>query len=59
MLKSPFLRDVEVEACRAERLHGPFHSLHECYAVMLEKVDEPTVAGPLPLPIAVRETRLV
>lgn len=35
-----FLRNVQDELDRAMAKHGPFHSLHEAYAVLLEEVDE-------------------
>jgi hypothetical protein len=34
------LRDLRAEMDRAERAHGPFHSAHEGYAVILEELDE-------------------
>jgi len=34
------LEEVDVELTRALRLHGPMHSAHEAYSVLLEEVDE-------------------
>ena len=34
------LIDVRSEVIRAEQIHGPFNSLHEGYAVILEELDE-------------------
>jgi hypothetical protein len=38
--ESPFLEQVQHELDRACEKHPPLHSLHEAYAVILEKVDE-------------------
>ncbi len=35
-----FLRDMQQELARAERLHPPYNSYHEAYAVILEELDE-------------------
>jgi hypothetical protein len=40
ILANPFLEDLEAELHRAEAAHGPQHSIHESYAVILEEVDE-------------------
>jgi len=34
------LPEILTEAARADALHGPFNSLHELYAVLLEEVEE-------------------
>ena len=37
---SPIVREVLSELDRATALHGPFHSAHEGWAVLLEEVEE-------------------
>jgi|ERR1700722_20838219 len=37
---SPIVREVLAELDRATALHGPFHSSHEGWAVLLEEVEE-------------------
>ena len=37
---SEFLSDVSWEVVRSLKKHGPHHSFHEAYAVLLEEVDE-------------------
>jgi len=35
-----FLQDMQQELIRAEKLHPPYNSYHEAYAVILEELDE-------------------
>lgn len=38
--RSVFLLEVAAEFTRAVKKHGPMHSAHEAYAVILEEMDE-------------------
>ena len=39
-MSNPFLEKVSAEFERAAKLHGPMHSAHEAFAVILEEVEE-------------------